>query len=116
MPRYQIHEMDGGEPSASHLASGTTALEALQKITGKTIWTPALQSRWFRVVDEDEGDVIEYIVEHEFTSRREFCASPFGRQACVLPQWRRRKPGPPMKAAALAAGRSLPHAPRVRWQ
>ncbi|WP_143748292.1 hypothetical protein [Mesorhizobium carmichaelinearum] len=70
MPRYQIHEMDGGELSASHLASGTTALDALQKITGKTIWTPALQNRWFRVVDEDEGDVFEYSVEHEFTSRR----------------------------------------------
>ena len=70
MPRYQIHEMDGDELSASHIASGTTALEALQKITGKTIWTPALQNRWFRVVDEGEGDVFEYSVEHELTARR----------------------------------------------
>lgn len=70
MPRYRIHEMDGDQLSASHVASGTTALEALRKITGKTARTPVLQNRWFRVVDEREGSVFEYSVEHELTSRR----------------------------------------------
>jgi hypothetical protein len=70
MPRYQIDEMDGESLSASHVASGATALEALQKITGKAISTRALQNRWFRVVDESEGSVFEYSDEHKLTSRR----------------------------------------------
>ncbi|MFA6155576.1 hypothetical protein [Mesorhizobium sp.] len=60
MPRFQIDEMDGDGLSASHVASGDTALEALQKITGKEVSTRALQNHWFRVVDEKEGSVFEY--------------------------------------------------------
>ncbi|WP_155256376.1 hypothetical protein [Mesorhizobium loti] len=70
MPKYQIDEMDGDALSASHVASGATALEALRKITGKTISTRALQNHWFRVVDESEGSVFEYSVEHTLTARR----------------------------------------------
>jgi hypothetical protein len=70
MPIYQIDEMDGDELSASHVASGANALEALRKITGKTISTRALQNHWFRVIDEGEGSVFEYSVEHDLTARR----------------------------------------------
>jgi hypothetical protein len=70
MPRYQIDEMDGDALSASHIASGTTALEALRKIAGKAISTRALQDRWFRVIDQSGGSVFEYSIEHELTSRR----------------------------------------------
>jgi len=52
MPIYQIDEMDGDELSASHVASGANALDALRKISGKAISTRALQDHWFRVVDE----------------------------------------------------------------
>lgn len=69
MPRFQIDEMHGDGLSASHVASGDTALEALQKITGKTVSSRALQSHWFRVVDENEGSVFEYSVADEFISR-----------------------------------------------
>lgn len=67
MPRYQIDEMDGESLSASHIASGATALEALQKITGNAISPRALQNHWFRVVDESEGSVFEYGVEQKLT-------------------------------------------------
>ncbi|QKC82702.1 hypothetical protein [Mesorhizobium sp. NZP2077] len=70
MPTYQIDEMDGDELSASHVASAANALEALRKITGKAISTQALQSHWFRVIDEGEGSVFEYSVEHILTARR----------------------------------------------
>jgi hypothetical protein len=65
MPRYQIDEMDGGSLAASHVASGGTALEALRKITGKPVSTRALQTHWFRVVDEREGSVFEYSVDEQ---------------------------------------------------
>jgi hypothetical protein len=68
MPRFQIDEMDGDGLSASHVASGDTALEALQKITGKAVSTRALQNHWFRVVDENEGSVFEYSVTDNLIS------------------------------------------------
>lgn len=70
MPRYQIDEMEGDVLSASHVASGANAVEALRKITGKAISTRALQNHWFRVVDESEGSVFEYSVKEELTPRR----------------------------------------------
>ncbi|MBZ9676415.1 hypothetical protein [Mesorhizobium sp. ES1-1] len=70
MPPFQIDEMNGDGLSASHVASGDTALEALQKITGKAISTRALQPHWFRVVDEREGSVFEYSVCENLISRR----------------------------------------------
>jgi hypothetical protein len=69
MPRYQIDEMDGDSLAASHVASAATALEALQKITGKAVSPRALQTHWFRVVDESEGSVFEYSVDPELRSR-----------------------------------------------
>jgi hypothetical protein len=65
MPRYQIDEMEGESLAASHVASGDTALDALQKITGKAIFPRAMQRHWFRVVDESEGSIFEYSYEEK---------------------------------------------------
>jgi hypothetical protein len=69
MPRYQIDEMDGDSLAASHVASGETALEALKKITGRPVSARALQTHWFRVVDEREGAVFEYSVDDQRRAR-----------------------------------------------
>ncbi|OBQ73338.1 hypothetical protein [Mesorhizobium erdmanii] len=60
MPRYQIDEMQGDSLTASHIASGDTALDAVKKVTSGPISLRALQKHWFRVVDEAEGSVFEY--------------------------------------------------------
>ncbi len=60
MPKYHIDEMDGETIKASHVANGSTALDALNKITGVDVSPRALHQHWFRVVDEGEGSVFEY--------------------------------------------------------
>ena len=65
MPRYNIDEMNGDELAASHIASGETALEALQKITCRPVSMRALQDYWFKVVDESKGIALECSYEPE---------------------------------------------------
>lgn len=63
MTLYQIDEMDGEALAASHTTSAETALEAVQKITGKAVSPRALQRHWYRVVDENEGSIFEFSAE-----------------------------------------------------
>ena len=66
MPRYQIDEMDGDILMVSHVASGETPLDALQKISGHPLSNRALRQHWFRVVDESQGSVFEYSFDQKY--------------------------------------------------
>jgi hypothetical protein len=55
--------MQGDELLALHIAHGTSALEAMNKVTAGPFVIRTVQAHWFRVVDQGRREVFKFAVE-----------------------------------------------------
>ena len=60
MVKYYIDEMQGESVVALHVATGETAIEAVQKVASGPLVVRTSQTRWFRVVDERQSEVFKF--------------------------------------------------------
>jgi len=63
--KYHIDEMQGEKLLALHIAHGTSALEAMNKVTAGPFVIRTVQAHWFRVVDQGRRDVFKFAVERD---------------------------------------------------
>lgn len=61
--KYHIDEMQGDKLLALHIAHGTSALEAMNKVTAGPFVIRTVQAHWFRVVDQGRREVFKFAVE-----------------------------------------------------
>ena len=58
--KYHIDEMQGEKLLALHIAHGSTALEAMSKVTAGPFVIRTVQAHWFRVVDQGRREVFKF--------------------------------------------------------
>ena len=92
MVKYYIDEMQGESVVALHVATGETAIEAVQKVTSGPLVVRTSQTRWVRVVDERQSEVFKFAHVDRGNGRHRACHEGLEASCPASPAPPRRSP------------------------